>query len=64
MNEKTKRKENIHAAVSDEACEEMGKKYGWELIETRNNGDKILPKDCVFEGEQISFQDMWRDNQD
>jgi hypothetical protein len=38
-------------------CEDMGKKYGWELIEVRDNGDKILPKDCVFEGEQTSFED-------
>jgi hypothetical protein len=42
----------------------MGKKYGWELMEIRENGDKILPKDCVFEGEQTSFQDMWHDNYD
>lgn len=59
MSDKKKKRdiENVHAAASDEYCEEMGKKYGWKLIETRNNGDKILPKDCVFEGEQTSFED-------
>ncbi|HIK30006.1 MAG TPA: hypothetical protein IGS17_19280 [Oscillatoriales cyanobacterium M59_W2019_021] len=62
MSQNGKRQENIHAADSDEACEEMGKKYGWELMEIRENGDKLLPKDCVFEGEQTSFQDMWHDN--
>lgn len=53
-----KGQENIHAAVSDEACEEMGKNHGWKLIETRDNGDNILSKDCVFEGEQTSFEDI------
>jgi hypothetical protein len=51
------KKENIHAAASEEDCEQMGKNYGWKLIEVRDNGDKTLPKDCVFEGEQTSFED-------
>ncbi|MBE9125449.1 MULTISPECIES: hypothetical protein [unclassified Coleofasciculus] len=64
MNNSNNGNENIHAAASEEDCEEMGKKYGWKLMEVRNNGDKTLPKDCVFEGEQNSFQDMWHDHQD
>jgi hypothetical protein len=55
-NKDKERKENVHAAASDKDCEDMGKKYGWELIEVRDNGDKILPKDWVFEGEQTSFE--------
>ncbi len=51
------KKENVHAAASEEYCEKMGKNNGWKLIEIRDNGDKILPKDCVFEGEQTSFED-------
>ena len=64
MNNGNNSNENIHAAASDEDCDKMGKKYGWKLIEVRDNGDKNLPKDCVFEGEQTSFQDMWHDHQD
>jgi hypothetical protein len=61
-NKDKERKENVHAAASDKDCEDMGKKYGWELIEVRDNGDKILPKDCVFEGEQniIRGYTLWR----
>jgi len=49
--------ENIHAAVSEEDYKKMGKKYGWELKRIRDNGTPILSKDCVFEGEQTSFED-------
>ncbi|HEY9636831.1 MAG TPA: hypothetical protein V6D14_25750 [Coleofasciculaceae cyanobacterium] len=57
MADSKNKKENIHAAASEEDCETMGKNNDWKLIEVRDNGDKILPKDCVFEGEQTSFED-------
>jgi hypothetical protein len=57
-------KRNIHPAASEEACEKMGKKYGWELIEAKQTERDILPVDCVFEGEQTSFWDFWNDHQE
>ncbi len=51
-----KKKENIHAAANAECCEKMAKKYGWNLLEVRDNGGEVLKKDCVFEGEQTSFE--------
>ena len=52
-----KDKKNIHAATDPEKCWEMKRKYGWNLVEIRLTKDKILKVDCVFEGEQTSFED-------
>lgn len=49
--------ENVHAATDPEKCEEMAEKYQWELKEVRSTNDPILKVDCVFEGEQTSFED-------
>lgn len=57
-------KENKHAAASEEDCEKMGEKYGWKLLRVEETENPILSVDCVFEGEQTSFQDTWDDNQD
>jgi hypothetical protein len=56
--------ENVHSAVSPKKCREMEKKYGWPLKDIRPNSDPILKVDCVFYGEQTSFQEMWGDYQD
>nr|WFD61339.1 MAG: hypothetical protein [uncultured cyanophage]WFD61412.1 MAG: hypothetical protein [uncultured cyanophage] len=52
-----KEEQNIHAAASAGYCEKMAKRNGWKLVDVRPNGDPILPKDCVFEGKQTSFQE-------
>lgn len=49
--------ENIHSATDLKACVEMGKRYGWKLKRVRPNRDPILRVDCIFEGEQTSFED-------
>lgn len=56
--------ENVHAAVTKQDCKNMGKRNQWELLRIDENGDSIMPYDCVFEGKQTSFQDTWHDNQD
>jgi hypothetical protein len=38
-------------------CVKMGERNGWDLIDIRPNGDRILSVDCVFDGEQTSFED-------
>lgn len=50
-------KENVHAASDVQKCKDMGKKYNWELKEVRPTKDKVLRVDCVFKGEQTSFED-------
>lgn len=49
--------ENHHAAVSRRDCEKMGKRNGWNLMRVEPTGDPILKANCVFEGEQTSFED-------
>lgn len=49
--------ENIHAATDPSKCREMAKKYGWKLKRVKPTRDKTLKVDCVFEGEQTSFED-------
>jgi hypothetical protein len=40
-----------HAATDEGKCEEMSRKYGWELIEVEKTPDEpIFKVDCVFEG--------------
>ncbi len=41
----------------------MAQKYGWNLLGVEETGVKDLPYDCVFEGQQISFEDMRHENQ-
>ena len=62
MNKKQGEQTNVHAAVSRKDCIRMGKRNGWKLKETRKNGDPILSVDCIFEGEQTSFEDMTYDD--
>lgn len=56
--------ENRHAATSGKACEEMAEKNDWELKRVEPTEDPVLKVDCVFKGEQTSFQDDWYDHQD
>lgn len=56
--------ENIHSAVSPQQCREIERKMGWTLKEIRPTSDPILKVDCIFSGEQTSFQDLWKDYQD
>jgi hypothetical protein len=53
----SKNHKNIHSATAPEQCREMEQKYGWKLVEVRQTQDKILKVDCVFEGEQTTFED-------
>lgn len=54
---KPSEQENIHAAVSRKQCEKMGERNGWALKRVEPTRDKILKVNCVFEGEQTSFED-------
>jgi hypothetical protein len=57
--------ENRHWALSEEDCKFMEKKYGWKLKKVeQNDDDSDRGVDCVFEGKQTSFWDMWGDHQD
>jgi hypothetical protein len=49
--------ENIHGASDPQKCREMGKQYGWRLKTVKPAKSTILKVDCVFEGEQTSFED-------
>lgn len=49
--------ENIHSATDKEQCRKMGKRNGWKLKRIRKTKDPILKVDCVFYGEQTSFED-------
>jgi hypothetical protein len=40
----------VHAAASRQHCKDMADRYGWRLVDSKLNGDKILPVDCEFEG--------------
>jgi hypothetical protein len=50
-------KENVHSATDPQKCREMAQKYQWKLKTIRPTKDKILRVDCVFYGEQTSFED-------
>jgi hypothetical protein len=58
MSEPKKQETNRHAVTDPELCEEMAQKYGWNLLGVEDTGVKDLPYDCVFEGEQTSFEDI------
>lgn len=49
--------ENIHSATDPEKCREMARKYGWVLKRIKLTRDPILKVDCVFQGQQTSFED-------
>lgn len=49
--------ENVHSATDPQKCREMEQKYGWTLKTIRQTRDPILKVDCVFYGEQTSFED-------
>jgi hypothetical protein len=49
--------ENVHAATDPQKCVDMGKRYGWRLKAVRKTKDPTLKVDCVFDGEQTSFED-------
>lgn len=49
--------ENIHGATDKEQCKIMGKRNGWRLKRIQKTKDPILKVDCVFYGEQTTFED-------
>ncbi|MBD2313301.1 hypothetical protein H6G20_16665 [Desertifilum sp. FACHB-1129] len=54
--------ENVsrHAAVDEGCCEEMERKYGWNLVRIEETNDPILEVDCVFAG-QTEFPQSYYD---
>ncbi len=55
--ERKSNQENVHSATDPEKCREMEHKYRWTLKSVRPTRDPILKVDCVFYGEQTSFDD-------
>lgn len=49
--------ENIHSATDPEKCRQMARKYGWTLKRIKLTRDPVLKVDCVFYGQQTSFED-------
>ncbi|MBD1813915.1 MULTISPECIES: hypothetical protein [unclassified Microcoleus] len=49
--------ENIHSATDPEKCRDMGRKYRWRLKRIEQTSDRLLKVNCVFYGEQTSFED-------
>ena len=49
--------ENIHAATDRKKCRDMERKYGWKLKHIEPTRDSILKVNCIFDGEQTSFED-------
>lgn len=49
--------ENIHAATEPEQCEKMADRNNWNLKRVEPTQDPILKVNCVFDGEQTSFED-------
>jgi hypothetical protein len=49
--------ENHHSATDPEKCWAMGRKYRWKLKRIEQTGDRTLKVNCVFYGEQTSFED-------
>ena len=49
--------ENIHAATDPMQCKLMAARYKWKLKRVKPTKDPILKVNCVFEGEQTSFED-------
>jgi hypothetical protein len=57
QNQEQQPQENVHAATDPKRCEEIGRRYGWKLKRVRPTDDPILKVNCIFEGEQTSFED-------
>ncbi|WP_017655149.1 hypothetical protein [Fortiea contorta] len=52
-----------HAATDEGKCEEMSRKYGWELIEVEKTPDEpIFKADCVFAG-KTEFPKSYNENE-
>ena len=49
--------ENIHSATDPNKCWDMGRKYRWRLKRIERTSDRTLKVNCVFYGEQTSFED-------
>jgi hypothetical protein len=49
--------ENVHSATDPDKCREMERRYGWRLKRIKPTRDSTLKVDCVFYGEQTSFED-------
>ncbi len=62
MIEEPREKENRHAVTSPELCKKMARKYGWKLLRIERKNVGQLTYECVFEGEQTSFEDTTHDN--
>lgn len=52
-----KKPRNVHGAASPEDCENMGRRNGWDLKQVRFTTRPVLEVDCIFDGEQTSFED-------
>ena len=53
--------ENIHSATDPDKCREMARRYGWKLKRIKQTRDPILKVNCVFYGQQTSFEDERHD---
>lgn len=51
------KQENAHAATSPKQCEKMGDRNGWRLKRVEPTKDQTLKVNCIFYGEQTSFED-------
>ena len=49
--------DNVHSATDPQKCRNMERKYGWKLKRVKPTRDPILKVDCIFDGEQTSFED-------
>ena len=49
--------ENIHATTDPEQCDGMANRNGWKLKRVEPTNGPILKVNCVFYGEQTSFED-------
>lgn len=49
---------NKHWVTDPQKCEEMGRRNGWELIDVKvREPNEVLSTECIFAGEQTSFED-------
>lgn len=62
MTEEAKQEENRHAVTEPDLCRKMARKYDWRLKRIERTPIRDLPYECVFEGEQTSFEDINYDN--
>ncbi len=56
-----------HGAASRKNCEEMEKKYGWQLLDVELISGNLLKVDCVFKGKTEfpkSFYDTQQEDED